>query len=584
MGAVFKKTFTKPLPAEHSISERDGARWARWRGADGKPRSGRVVTGSNGVNRVLIEATKYSAKFRDGAGIVRVVATGCRDEDAARRVLSDLERRAELVKANVISRAEDAVADHQAIPLENHLEDYATALRARGVTAKHAIETRRYLNKLAGACRLQRLADIERSRIETWLAAPEQQKKSARLRNAARGAIVAFCQWAVDAGRLIANPVSALPIADEQADPRRKPRALTAEEVRSLLDAAERRPIEDAMIITRGASKGKRGANVSAATRDRLMMLGCERRLIYATLVMTGLRINELRTLTVGQVSLESTAPSISLDAADEKNRNGSTLSLSDELASELRAWLAAKLEERQRAARVRGDAVPSSVDPSERLFNVTGSMTNVFERDRKAAGIKKRDDRGRIASVHALRHTFGTWMARGGVSQRVAQEAMRHSDPALTANLYTDPRLLSTREAVNVVALQLVKPHEKASAPMADQHVPSEELAPPLAPTTGPESHFDAPAGTTDVATAQTTDGAVVDATSCPDKDKRPVSFADTSRLKWRRSGLNRRPSDCEPDALPAELRPHEIGRARRPGGARRGRTAGRIGRGPRK
>ena len=42
--------------------------------------------------------------------------------------------------------------------------------------------------------------------------------------------------------------------------------------------------------------------------------------------------------------------------------------------------------------------------------------------------------------------------MARQGVSQRLAQELMRHSDPKLTANLYTDAAHLPTFEAVNAM------------------------------------------------------------------------------------------------------------------------------------
>jgi integrase len=44
---------------------------------------------------------------------------------------------------------------------------------------------------------------------------------------------------------------------------------------------------------------------------------------------------------------------------------------------------------------------------------------------------------------VHAMRHTFGTHLSRGGVEPRTAQAAMRHSKLDLTMNVYTDPRLL---------------------------------------------------------------------------------------------------------------------------------------------
>lgn len=49
----------------------------------------------------------------------------------------------------------------------------------------------------------------------------------------------------------------------------------------------------------------------------------------------------------------------------------------------------------------------------------------------------------------HSLRNTFATRLARQGVSQRLAQELMRHSDPRLTANIYTDAAHLPTFDAV---------------------------------------------------------------------------------------------------------------------------------------
>jgi hypothetical protein len=73
-----------------------------------------------------------------------------------------------------------------------------------------------------------------------------------------------------------------------------------------------------------------------------------------------------------------------------------------------------------------------------------------IFDRDLKPAGIAKRDERGRTLDVHALRTTFGTLLSRGGVPLRTAQAAMRHSDPSLTANVYTDPKLLDVHGALD--------------------------------------------------------------------------------------------------------------------------------------
>ena len=58
-------------------------------------------------------------------------------------------------------------------------------------------------------------------------------------------------------------------------------------------------------------------------------------------------------------------------------------------------------------------------------------------------------DERGRTTDIYALRHTFGTHLCKAGVPLRTAQAAMRHSDPSLTANVYTDPKLLDVAGAM---------------------------------------------------------------------------------------------------------------------------------------
>jgi len=68
------------------------------------------------------------------------------------------------------------------------------------------------------------------------------------------------------------------------------------------------------------------------------------------------------------------------------------------------------------------------------------------------AAGIPKRDERGRTVDLHALRHTFGTHLSKNGVQPRTAQAAMRHSSLDLTMNVYTDPNLLDVAGALEAL------------------------------------------------------------------------------------------------------------------------------------
>jgi hypothetical protein len=82
-------------------------------------------------------------------------------------------------------------------------------------------------------------------------------------------------------------------------------------------------------------------------------------------------------------------------------------------------------------------------------VFEVPAGLVRILDRDLKAAGIPKRDDRGRTVDVHAMRTTFGTLLSKTGTAPRTAQAAMRHSDIKLTMGVYTDPRLLDVRGAV---------------------------------------------------------------------------------------------------------------------------------------
>ncbi len=97
-------------------------------------------------------------------------------------------------------------------------------------------------------------------------------------------------------------------------------------------------------------------------------------------------------------------------------------------------------------------------------MFDVPDKLCKILARDLVAAGLARRtevngkyridkcDDRGRTIDVHALRHTFGTFMSKGGVAPRTAQAAMRHGKIDLTMNLYTDPRLLDVRGALEAL------------------------------------------------------------------------------------------------------------------------------------
>ncbi|MCX5677382.1 MAG: tyrosine-type recombinase/integrase, partial [Planctomycetota bacterium] len=105
---------------------------------------------------------------------------------------------------------------------------------------------------------------------------------------------------------------------------------------------------------------------------------------------------------------------------------------LRPDTAAELRAFLAGKM-------------------PGAAAFALPNRDRTIrgFKADLAAAGIDYRDDAGRVADFHSLRHTAGTLLAATGVHPKVAQSLMRHSDINLTMSRYSHVLIGQESDAV---------------------------------------------------------------------------------------------------------------------------------------
>ena len=388
-----------------------------------------------------------------------------------------------------------------------------TSLRAGGRSARHIENAERLSQHLCKDCGFKTLRDIDASRVESWLAEKLSNGMSARTRNSYLQAISAACEWCMKNGRITCNPLKTVSKADEQCDRRRTRRSLTEDELGRLLYAARWRPL---------AEHGRDGQDLKFECLDgaverakqrlvdhpgfvaKLDLRGRERQLLYKVMLLTGLRKSELASVCVRHLELNSPRPYLILDAKSEKNRRGNSIPLRSDLVSDLNEWLADRAASRQRVAinsraiqigRIGGTSEqkyktgPQSF-PDEPLFHVPTQLVRIFDADIKVAGIPKRDDRGRTVDIHALRTTFGTHLSIAGVSLRTAQAAMRHSSPNLTANVYTDPRLLDIHgavEALPTLTLNSTKsPNSEAMVANGAFGVGCEFLGPTLGPTCG--------------------------------------------------------------------------------------------------
>jgi len=147
-------------------------------------------------------------------------------------------------------------------------------------------------------------------------------------------------------------------------------------------------------------------------------LTGRERAMLYRLAVGTGLRASELGSLHPSSFRLDE-KPMVFVPGAATKNGEDARQPMPSALAKLVEAWL------------------PKSTD--EELFPGDWHLkaAKMLRVDLDAAGIAASTAEGEV-DFHALRVTYGTNLARAGVSPAIAQQLMRHSDIKLTLEIYT--------------------------------------------------------------------------------------------------------------------------------------------------
>ena len=443
MADVFKPTYTRPIPQGAELFTRKGKAYARFCGANGKVRAAPVAQDGE---KILLEQEKFAGYYRDYHGKRRKVSL-CRDRSASRSAWLRLLKIVELLRAgrpappiddvppiirDVVERAlEDSGQASKAYrlcrdPIEDHLEDYLSHLESSGATAKHRQEAERCIETVIEACRFATLAEVEIAPLVRFVNDKKKEGASARTTNVYCDRLHAFVRWAVKTGRLETDPLVGMTRRNERKDRKRTRRPLTPEEIAKLMDAAYRRPLEQQVL-------GHRGKKL---TDEQRRLMGEERRLIYALMFYTGLRVGEVSKVTWADIELESDRPVLMVREAVSKNAQKAALPLHPWLVSLLTEWKA-----RNGAATAVGVVV-----------KVPSSMRRILDKDLAYAGIDKCDASGRTVDLHACRHTFISLLASLGVHPRVAQRLARHSKIDMTMSVYTHLYLGDDARAVEAL------------------------------------------------------------------------------------------------------------------------------------
>lgn len=291
--------------------------------------------------------------------------------------------------------------------LAQHLDEFKAVLIARGADEKWAVTVHSRARRILERAGCSTLAGItEDAVIVAAEALRAELKLSDQTHNHGLAACKAFTRWAAR-GRMVGNPLAEVKLRKADANRVHPRRALSPDEQRALLQTTETGP-------------------------PRWGMMGPERALVYQLAMETGLRANEIRTLSRGDIHLDGKTPCVTAKAKHTKNAKLATLPLRPGLVARLRVHLAGML-------------------PGARAFDMPASThtAEMLRADLAAAGIEYEVD-GRFADFHSLRHTFITNLARAGVSPRTAQKLARHSDIKLTMEAYTHNFLGDDLEAVS--------------------------------------------------------------------------------------------------------------------------------------
>ena len=196
----------------------------------------------------------YSAKIRvDGERRISQVSLSVSDKQVAQEKLRQLvqEREKELNGLLPPRKMRDAAQDSLTI----HLKDFIGDLRAKGRNRQYIAEFENRLLLLMEQCGWQSLSNVTADSFVKWRT---EHKKSAKTLNEYLASAKGFLNWMTKQGRSASNALDAVEKTETRGKEVRARRAYADEEIQALLSVAG------------------------------------ERRIVYLTAVMTGIRHGEL--------------------------------------------------------------------------------------------------------------------------------------------------------------------------------------------------------------------------------------------------------------------------------------------------
>jgi len=390
----------------------------------------------------------YYIAYSTEAGRRRVVA-GCTDRAASEEIARKLESDVKLRQRGIIDPSQERIAEQSRRSIREHVEEFLRYVQTRKADAhadRYLIQVRGRLQAFCDFSQVASLGELNSDRVAAFLAHLQQRKLSGVTVNEYIGTLKAFTRWCVTTARVHGDPLAPMKKQDVARTEKKRPRrALTGDEIGALLRATQERPVRELQTIRTGPNTGQLTASVRPAVLERAEALGRERALAYLLALWTGLRRSELRALQWQDVRLDTLPARIDLRAKTTKSRRADSVALHPQVVEALRTHR------------------PADAKPTDPVLTCVPGM-KALKADLRLAGIAGSNERGRV-DLHSMRKSLATYLSANAVPLRLAQAHLRHTDPRLTANVYTDERVLPVAAAIAALPWLPTEPLKQANA-----------------------------------------------------------------------------------------------------------------------
>lgn len=352
----------------------------------------------------LKQCKTWSIEFKDPIGIVQRWSLGTADKDVADITASqinslnewakkgldppeglvkwtqrqDVKTRNKIYQAGLL-KAEQANCTRT---LSEHLTDYIADLEINSNNGYPA-QVEGNIKKIMAGCGIEFWSDVDGAEIRKYLDSALNNKHTAQHYIET---FKMFANWLKEQGRIKAVPVikSIKYIVPPQ-------RAFEESELQALYETA------------------REGSEIYGLT-------GHERYVLYRLAFESGLRRNELKSLTRTAFDFEKCTVLVS--GTDTKNDNEAYQKITPETMALIKDFVKDKM-------------------PDTKLFDISCHSSDMIRKDCRKAGIETANHKGKV-KFHSLRHSLATHLVSKGVPPNVVQKIMRHSDIKTTMKYYT--------------------------------------------------------------------------------------------------------------------------------------------------